>query len=64
MFNLLDGLSSVPLHMYFDLLCGVVQTLVFTLLTIVYWTLEKGFSHEENLKRVNKVALLNKIEAR
>ena len=64
MFNLLGGLSSVPLHMYFDLLCGIVQTLVFTLLTIIYWTLEKGFSHEENLKKVNKVAVVNNIKAR
>lgn len=40
--NLLGGLTVAPLHMYFDLLCGVVQALVFMLLTMVYWSLAKG----------------------
>lgn len=44
-FNWLGGLTAPFLNMYFDLLCGVIQALVFTLLTMVYWTLAKG---EEN----------------
>lgn len=40
--NLLGSLTVAPLHMYLDLLCGVVQALVFLLLTIVYWSLAKG----------------------
>lgn len=40
--NLLGGLTVAPLHMYLDLLCGVVQALVFMLLTMVYWSLAKG----------------------
>lgn len=42
MFNLLAGLTVAPIHLYFDLLCGCIQALVFTLLTMVYWTLAKG----------------------
>ena len=41
-FNLLGCITSPPIHIYFDLLCGVIQALVFTLLTMVYWNLEKG----------------------
>ena len=46
-FNILGGITSIPLHLYFDLLCGIIQALVFTLLTMVYWTLQKD---EENAK--------------
>jgi F0F1-type ATP synthase membrane subunit a len=30
----------LPIHIYFDLLSGVIQALVFMLLTMVYWKLE------------------------
>jgi F0F1-type ATP synthase membrane subunit a len=30
----------IPLHMYFDLLSGIIQAFVFMLLTMVYWKLE------------------------
>lgn len=40
--NLLAGITAAPIHAYFDLLCGCIQALVFTLLTMVYWTLAKG----------------------
>ena len=49
--NILGGLTVAPLHAYFDLLCGVIQTLVFVLLTMVYWTLAKG---ENNLQEKQK----------
>ena len=48
--NILGGLTVAPLHAYFDLLCGIIQTLVFVLLTMVYWTLAKG----ENSLQENK----------
>ena len=48
--NILGGLTVAPLHAYFDLLCGIIQTLVFVLLTMVYWTLAKG----ENTLRKNE----------
>lgn len=48
--NILGGLTVAPLHAYFDLLCGIIQTLVFVLLTMVYWTLAKG----ENTLQKNK----------
>ncbi len=41
-FNILAGLTVPAINLYFDLLCGVIQALVFTLLTMVYWTLQKG----------------------
>jgi F-type H+-transporting ATPase subunit a len=47
--NLLGGLTAPPIHAYFDMLCGLIQALVFTLLTMVYWTLAKEHgNHHEN----------------
>jgi F0F1-type ATP synthase membrane subunit a len=28
------------MHLYFDILSGVIQTLVFVLLTMIYWKME------------------------
>jgi F-type H+-transporting ATPase subunit a len=39
-FNLLGSLIAPPLHFYFDLFDGLIQGFVFTLLTLVYWSLE------------------------
>ena len=47
--------------MYFDLLCGVVQALVFTLLTMVYWSLEKGNQPKKEIQMINKVKLQKNI---
>jgi F0F1-type ATP synthase membrane subunit a len=30
----------LPLHLYFDILSGLIQTLVFVLLTMIYWKME------------------------
>jgi F-type H+-transporting ATPase subunit a len=46
--NLLGGLTMVPIKMYFDLLSGVIQTLVFVLLTIVYWSLSLPSKKDES----------------
>ena len=63
MFNLIGGLTAAPIHMYFDLLCGVVQTLVFTLLTMVYWTLKKGHQQpEQEIQKINKAILQANIK--
>lgn len=49
-FNLLFGLTIPAINLYFDLLCGIIQALVFTLLTMVYWSLEKqGHSESHNI---------------
>lgn len=40
--NLLGGLTGAPIRAYFDLLSGLIQALVFTMLTMVYWTMAKG----------------------
>lgn len=58
-FNILGGLTIPAINIYFDLLCGVIQALVFTLLTMVYWTLEKGdakpqTNQEENVPLINR----------
>lgn len=63
MFNLIGGLTAAPIHMYFDLLCGVVQTLVFTLLTMVYWSLEKGHQQpKQEIQKINKANLQTNIK--
>ncbi len=38
--NLLGSIIAWPFHIYFDLFDGLVQAFVFTLLTMIYWTLE------------------------
>jgi F-type H+-transporting ATPase subunit a len=39
-FNIIGVFVLLPIHIYFDLLSGVIQALVFMLLTMVYWKLE------------------------
>jgi len=39
-FNILGVFVLIPLHLYFDLLSGFIQTFVFMLLTLVYWKME------------------------
>ena len=38
--NLLGSIIAWPFHIYFDMFDGLVQAFVFTLLTMIYWTLE------------------------
>jgi F-type H+-transporting ATPase subunit a len=45
--NLLGGLTAPPLHAYFDFLAGTIQALVFTLLTMIYWTVAKDHGNYE-----------------
>jgi F-type H+-transporting ATPase subunit a len=40
--DIFGATSIVPIRGYFDVMCGVIQALVFTLLTIMYWNLAKG----------------------
>jgi F0F1-type ATP synthase membrane subunit a len=42
-FNLFDffgAITLIPLHAYFDIVSGCIQTVVFTLLTMMYWKME------------------------
>jgi F-type H+-transporting ATPase subunit a len=48
--NLLGGLTAVPLKMYFDLMSGVIQAMVFVLLTMVYWSFARGETSENTNK--------------
>lgn len=62
-FNILAGLTAAPIHAYFDLLCGCIQALVFTLLTMVYWTLAKGENEVQIIEQVNVIENKNINEA-
>ncbi len=62
-FNILAGITAAPIHAYFDLLCGCIQALVFTLLTMVYWTLAKGEDEVENIEQANVIENKNINEA-
>ncbi len=44
---LLAALYIPPLIAFFDILTGSIQTMVFMLLTMIYWTLEKGEGEEK-----------------
>ncbi len=44
---LISVLYVPPLIAFFDILTGSIQTMVFLLLTMIYWTLEKGETNEE-----------------
>ncbi len=69
--NLLGSMIAPALHFYFDVFDGFIQAFVFTLLTMVYWTLEAetpkskeavNLSYAESvaLKSVNKHSIKNK----
>lgn len=47
--NLLGGLTGAPIRAYFDLLSGLIQALVFTMLTMVYWNMAKGDEPQSNI---------------
>jgi len=47
--NILGGLTAAPLRAYFDLLSGVIQALVFSTLTMMYWRLAGGDKMEEEI---------------
>lgn len=56
--NLLGGLTGAPIRAYFDLLSGLIQALVFTMLTMVYWTMAKG--DDSPTPQVNVIPNINK----
>lgn len=43
---LIFSIITPPFHFYFDLFAGSIQAFVFTLLTMVYWSLERGEGEE------------------
>lgn len=40
--NILGGLTAAPLRAFFDVMSGLIQALVFTTLTLMYWNMAKG----------------------
>lgn len=54
-FSLFVGIVSPPIHGYFDVFVGIVQAFVFTMLTLVYWSLAKehgNYSIDEKEEKV------------
>jgi F-type H+-transporting ATPase subunit a len=47
--SLFTGIVAFPIHAYFDIFAGVIQALVFTMLTMVYWSLAKEHGNYENV---------------
>lgn len=43
--NLLGSILAPAFHFYFDMFDGLIQAFVFSLLTMVYWTLEASEEH-------------------
>lgn len=65
-FNLVGPIIAWPLHIYFDLFDGLVQAFVFTLLTMIYWSLEVPADHAESKKEkeaTQEVATTKAIKA-
>ena len=60
-FNLLGGITLPVINAYFDLLCGLIQALVFTMLTMMYWRMQ--IPDEEYEKQVqiehNNINVIN-----
>lgn len=52
--NLLGPIITPIFHAYFDLFDGLIQALVFTMLTIIYWTLEAEVP-EPKKEKVKKI---------
>ena len=50
--NLFGSIIAPVFHFYFDIFDGVIQAFVFTLLSMVYWTLEASHGSEEPQKEV------------
>ena len=48
--NLLGSLITPVFHAYFDIFNGVIQAYVFTLLTMLYWSLETSSDVKQNIK--------------
>lgn len=53
-FNLLGSVIAPVFHIYFDIFDGLIQAFVFTLLTMIYWTLEAETPEHKPKKVKNK----------
>ena len=54
-FNLISAFAAVPFHAFFDIFCGGIQAFVFTLLTLVFSSLELNFvKMDERIKKQNE----------
>lgn len=49
--NLLGVIIAPVFHMYFDIFSGLIQAFVFTLLTMIYWTIEAKHVPEKIKKK-------------
>ncbi len=57
-FNLLGSVIAPVFHVYFDIFDGLIQAFVFSLLTMIYWTLEAETpEHKSKKEKVKKIRL-------
>ena len=66
--NLLGSIIAPAFHFYFDLFDGLIQAFVFTLLTMVYWSLEAEphsaeETSQETVDKTTKKQILKKAKA-
>ncbi|MEG0284164.1 MAG: FoF1 ATP synthase subunit a [Erysipelotrichales bacterium] len=54
--NILNAVFSIPLHLFFDLFCGSIQALVFTLLTMIFVSLSLP-EHEDVVEEKEEMKL-------
>lgn len=61
--NLLGAVIAPAFNLYFDLFSGLIQAYVFTLLTMVYWTLETDVPEKKEKRKKRKSKASSKKEA-
>lgn len=61
---LIFAVFAIPLHAYFDLFIGLIQALIFSMLTLSYWSNETiiGAEQEDVISEKGEVSLFNSNE--
>ena len=62
-FNLIGPIIAWPFHIYFDLFSGLIQAFVFSLLTMIYWSLEVPLEEHKKIKSNKKILKQKAIKA-
>lgn len=57
-FNFIGAILATPFHFYFDLFAGAIQAFVFTLLTLIFSSLDLDFDEMDEKEEKKKVAVL------
>lgn len=54
--SIFGGIFSIFIHFYFDIVVGVIQSIVFFMLTVLYWSIRKSDMEEQ---KNNKIVSIN-----